>query len=249
MPIHTDAGPELSCRNCALNRICLPAQMPAHEVRILENAVERRRELRAGASLIREGQRMLGLFVIRDGSAKSYSTSADGDERVRGFHLPGEIVGLEAFARERHLCGVVALEPVRYCRISAQQLQLLMDQLPSLRREIVRLLSQSLEEVQQLRTAIGATGAHERLAGFLVDLSRRLQHRGLSPTQIRLSMSRRDIGLHLGLTIETVSRVLGAFKREGWLEVRRRYVKLVQPDALVALAGAAPIGIRDPEGP
>jgi CRP/FNR family transcriptional regulator len=242
MPINTDAAPELSCRNCALNRICLPAQMPADEVRILESAVERRRELRAGASLVREGRRMQGLFVIRDGSAKSYTVTADGDERVRGFHLPGEVVGLDAFARERHLCEVVALEPVRYCRISAQRLHLLMDQLPSLRREIVRLLSQSLEESQQLRAAIGATGAHERLAGFLVDLSRRLEHRGLSPTQIRLTMSRRDIGLHLGLTLETVSRVLGAFKREGWLEVCRRYVKLVKPDALAALAVGAPIG-------
>src|SRR5512138_1992996 len=125
--------PELSCRNCALSRICFPSHMPEHEIRILESAVERRRELQTGASLIRAGAPMQGLFVIRDGSTKSYSISADGDERVRGFHLPGEIVGLDAFAQQRHLCEVVALEPVRYCRISTQQLERLMDQLPSLR--------------------------------------------------------------------------------------------------------------------
>jgi CRP/FNR family transcriptional regulator, anaerobic regulatory protein len=233
---------QLSCRNCALSRICLPAHMPPEEVAILERAVERRRELPGGASLIRTGQRMQGLFVVRDGSAKSYSVTVDGDEQVRGFHLPGEIVGLDAFAEERHLCEVVALEPVRYCHISAPTLERLMDQLPGLRREIVRLLSQSLEESQRLRAAIGASGARERLAGFLVDISSRLERRGLPPTQFRLSMSRRDIGLHLGLTLETVSRVLGAFRRAGWLDVRMRYIKVLRPDALAALAGPARIG-------
>jgi CRP/FNR family transcriptional regulator, anaerobic regulatory protein len=237
MPINVDARPELYCSNCALRRICLPSHMPPSEVRILESAVERRRELASGASLVRAGQPMQGLYVVRDGSAKSYDITPDGDVRVRGFHLPGEVVGLEAFAQQCHLCEVVALEPMRYCRIPVQRLEQLMEQLPSLRREILRLLSQSLEEVQQLRAAIGAAGARERLAHFLVDLSRRLERRGLSPRQFRLSMSRGDIALHLGLTLESVSRALGAFQRQGWLEVRRRYVKVLRPEALATMAG------------
>jgi CRP/FNR family transcriptional regulator len=231
---HRRFGTELSCKSCALNRICLPAHLSPHEAHILDGAVERRRELPAGASLIQAGARMEALYVVRSGSAKTFCVTVDGEERVRGFHLPGEVVGLEAFAEGRHECGVVALEPLSYCRIPLQRFERLMETLPGLRREILRLLGQSLNEAQRQRCELGITDARGRVARFLVDLSCRLQRRNLSPTQFRLSMSRRDIAYHLGLTLETVSRALTAFKREGCVEVRARYIKLLKPDALAA---------------
>jgi len=226
---------ELSCRGCALNRICLPAQLSPDETRVLEGAVERSRELAAGASLIHAGMPMQALYVVKNGSAKSYSLTANGDERVRGFHLPGEIVGLEGFGAGCHTCEVVALEPLRCCRIPLARLERLMETLPGFRREIVRLLGQSLEDAQRLSTYLGTTDAKGRIARFLVDLSSRLERRGLSATQISLSMSRTDIARHLGLRLETVSRVLSALKREGNIEVKARYIKLLRPEAIAVL--------------
>jgi CRP/FNR family transcriptional regulator len=226
---------ELTCGKCALAPICLPANLSAEETRILDGAVERGRELRAGARLIRAGKRMDALYVVRGGSAKSCGVMSEGEEYVRGFHLPGEVVGLEAFADGRHTCEVVALEPLRYCRIPLGRLERMMATLPGLRREMLRLLGQSLEEAQRTRVELGMIDARGRLARFLVDLSRRLERRNLSPTHFRLSMSRRDIARHLGLTLETVSRSLGAFRRARWVEVRARYIQLLQPEALAAL--------------
>lgn len=226
---------ELSCASCALARICLPANLSPEERRILAGVVERGRELRAGARLIRAGGRMDALYVVRGGSAKSCGVMRDGEEYVRGFHLPGEVAGLEAFAEGRHTCEVVALEALRYCRIPIGRLERMMETLPGLRREMLRLLAQSLEEAQRTRTEMSMIDARGRLAGFLVDLSCRLKRRSLSPTDFRLSMSRRDIARHLGLTLETVSRSLGAFRRASWVEVRARYIKLLQPQALAAL--------------
>ena len=226
---------ELSCRGCALNRICLPAHLPLHEARILDGAVERSRELTTGASLIHTGMPMQALYVVRNGSAKSYCLTADGDERVRGFYLPGEIVGLEGFGAGRHMCEVVALEPLRCCRIPIARLEHLMETLPGLRREIVRLLGQSLEDAQRLSADLGTTDARGRIARFLVNLSSRLERRGLSATQFSLSMSRTDIARHLGLRLETVSRVLSAFRREGGIEVKARYIKLLRPEAIASL--------------
>lgn len=226
---------ELSCNRCALARICLPAGLSPEETRILDGAVERGRELRAGARLIRAGARMEALYLVRGGSAKSCSMMSDGEEYVRGFHLPGEVAGLEGFAEGRHTCDVVALEPLQYCRIPIRRLERMMETLPGLRREMLRLLSQSLEEAQRMRAEMSMIGARGRLAGFLVDLSHRLERRNLSPTDFRLSMSRRDIARHLGLTLETVSRSLGAFRRANWVEVRARYIKLLRPEALAAL--------------
>lgn len=215
---------------------------------MLDGAIERGRELRAGARLITAGARLDQLYVVRSGSAKSCGVTHDGEEYVRCFHLPGEVAGLEAFAENRHTCDVIALEPLRCCRIPMARLQRMMETLPGIRRELLRLLGRSLEEAQRTRIEMSLIDARGRLAGFLVDLSRRLERRNLPPTHFRLSMSRRDIARHLGLTLETVSRSLGTFRRAGWLEVRARYVKLLRPEALAALrvrgaqtAGALPL--------
>lgn len=178
---------------------------------------------------------MEALYVMRAGSAKSCALMADGEEYVRAFHLPGEVAGLEAFAEGRHVCEVIALEPSRYCRIPTGRLERMMQTLPGLRREMLRLLGQSLEDAQRMRAEMCMIDARGRLAGFLVDLSRRLERRNLCATHFRLSMSRRDIARHLGLTLETVSRCLGAFRRARWIEVRARYIQLLRPEALAAL--------------
>jgi CRP/FNR family transcriptional regulator len=226
---------ELSCGHCAMARICLPANLSAEERRVLDRAVERRRELRAGGRLIQAGARMDALYVVRSGSAKSCGVLSDGEEYVRAFHLPGEVAGLEAFAEGRHSCEVVALEPLRYCRIPLGRLERMIETLPGLRREMLRLLGRALEEAQRTRAEMSMIDARARLAGFLVDLSRRLERRNLSATHFRLSMSRRDIARHLGLTLETVSRSLGAFRRASWICVRARQVELLRPEALAAL--------------
>ncbi len=227
-----NTGTELSCRSCALNRICLPAHLSAQEARVLDGAVERGRKLSAGASLFHAGMPMQALYVVRSGSAKSYSLTIDGEEHVRGFHLPGEVVGLEGFADGQHTCEVVALEPVQCCRLPVQRLERLIETLPGLRREILRLLGRSLDDAQRRYEDLGTMDAKGRIARFLVGLSQRLEHRGLSATQFRLSMSRGDIARHLGLTLETVSRVLGVLKRDGSIEVQARYIKLLNLESL-----------------
>ncbi len=227
----------VSCRDCALKPICLPAHLPGEEARALEEAVERGRQVRPGVTLVRAGEPMGALFVVRSGSAKRYSVTLDGTEQVHGFVLPGEAVGLEGFASGHYTCEVSALEPLSYCRVPMRKLEALLERLPGLRREVLRLLGQALDESQRLCSELAQSDARGRVAHFLADLSGRLARRGLSPNEFRLSMSRADIARHLGLTLETVSRALGTFKREGWLRVRARDISVLQPDALAALGG------------
>ncbi len=229
----------VSCRDCALRALCLPGHLPLAEVHALERAVERGRPLPAGSALVHCGAPMHALLVVRSGSAKSHSVTLDGVEQVHGFVLPGEAVGLEGFAAGVYSCDVTALEPLEYCRMPMRGLEALIEQLPGLRREILRLLGGALDESQRLRGQLSLCDARNRVARFLADMSRRLARRGLSPTEFRLSMSRRDIARHLGLTLETVSRSFGALKREGWLRVRARDVTLLRPEALAVIGGRA----------
>ena len=191
---------------------------------------------------MRAGASMDALLVVRSGSAKRFTLTLEGTEQVHGFVLPGEAVGLEGFATGRYGCEVSALEPLSYCRLPMRKLEQLLERLPGLRREMLRLLGQALDEALRLRGELAEADARGRVARFLADLSARLARRGFSPHEFRLSMSRADIARHLGLTLETVSRAFGTFKREGWLRVRARDISVLRPEALAALIGARSCG-------
>ncbi|EHM1166199.1 fumarate/nitrate reduction transcriptional regulator Fnr, partial [Shigella sonnei] len=79
--------------------------------------------------------------------------------------------------------------------------------------------------------------AEERLAAFIYNLSRRFAQRGFSPREFRLTMTRGDIGNYLGLTVETISRLLGRFQKSGMLAVKGKYITIENNDALAQLAG------------
>lgn len=86
---------------------------------------------------------------------------------------------------------------------------------------------------------LGSMRAEQRLAVFLVNLSRRFRRRGYSPSDFQLRMTRADIGSYLGMTLETVSRLFSRLQEHGIVEVRQRHVRLVDADRLRAIAEPA----------
>ena len=79
--------------------------------------------------------------------------------------------------------------------------------------------------------------AEERLAAFIYGLSRRFGQRGFSQREFRLTMTRGDIGNYLGLTVETISRLLGRFQKSGMLAVKGKYITIENHQILSELAG------------
>jgi CRP/FNR family transcriptional regulator len=95
-------------------------------------------------------------------------------------------------------------------------------EVPSLHRSLHTVLAQEIVRSQGIMLLLGSMGSRERVAAFLLNLSRRLVRRGCSGTQIQLPMTREEIGSYLGLTIETVSRVFSSLQRDGLMEVRQK---------------------------
>ena len=98
------------------------------------------------------------------------------------------------------------------------------------------MMSQEITREQSVMLLLGNMRAEQRFAVFLVNLSSRYAARGYSSTNFQLRMSREDIGNYLGLTIESISRLLSRFKKQGWLKVDKREVELIAPTKLKALA-------------
>jgi CRP/FNR family transcriptional regulator len=103
-----------------------------------------------------------------------------------------------------------------------------------------RLFGEELEHQHQLmQPLVGRTAAAERLAAYLLSLVQRYENRGLPAREIRLSMSRHDIGNYLGLAKETVSRLFSRFEDDGLISVRARQLRVNDVARLAALADCA----------
>jgi CRP/FNR family transcriptional regulator len=209
------------------------------DVERLDGIVKRNRPLHRGDYLFRNGERFRSLFVVKTGSVKTYAPSPEGGEQVLGFHLPGEIIGLDAIEKEAHACSARVLETSAICEVPFSMFEELSSSIPSLQHQMYRLLSKEISHDTEMLLLLGKKSAEERLAAFLLSMSKRLRKRGLSPTDFYLSMSRHEIGNYLGLAVETVSRLFTRFQEEGLLKVDRKHVQLRDLDMLESIVARA----------
>lgn len=230
-----DDGDDLQfCSTCAFSHACLSQGMDKAALMDLHVLVEHVGPFHAGDRIFSEGDAFDAIAAVRTGTVKTCVTERDGHEHVLGFHFPGEVIGLNAIDGHRYPCDAVALDTVMLCRFSFPKMSMLAARVPGLQRELFRLLSRDIGRAALLA---GDWTADQRVAAFLVGVSRRLAARGFSPNRFQLTMARADIANYLRLAPETVSRVLRRMQDTGLLAVDRREVQLLdraQVDALAA---------------
>ncbi|HEY5803810.1 MAG TPA: fumarate/nitrate reduction transcriptional regulator Fnr [Lysobacter sp.] len=225
-----------SCAQCSLQQLCLPAGIDASELVRLDEIVRRRRALTRGERLFRIGDRLSSVFVARDGAFKTVSISEDGEEQVIGFHLAGELIGLDALGEGTHRCEAVALDSANVCDVPLDQLSAVAAQLPSLQQQLLRVIGHSLNRDHDHLEMLVRRQANERIALFLHGLSERFRQIGQSSQGFRLPMSREDIARYLGLALETVSRGFTRLQEDGVIDVHGRRVEILDGAALERLA-------------
>lgn len=237
IPLKEAGQPSTSCRDCGLFDLCFAQDVAESRREELDRIIRRQRPLGRDVHLFHAGQKLKSICVVRSGTVKTYQISRDGDEIVTGFHLPGELIGLDAIGNETHPEFAVALEDSRYCEIPYREFQRILDESPDLNHLLLKLLSLDMAETRELMLVINRLDARARVATFLLNLSRRLTRRGKDGDRFRLAMDRRDIANYLGLTIETVSRTLSWMQKQGMLAVRGKLVSIEDADALLEVAG------------
>ena len=223
------------CSTCAFSQACLSEGMNKSALMDLHVLVEHVGPLHAGEHVFREGDPFEAIAAVRAGTVKTYVIDRDGHEQVLGFHLPGEVIGLNAIDGDRYPCNAVALDTVMLCRFSFPKISVLAARLPGLQQHLFRLMSRDIGRASLLA---GDYSADQRMAAFLIGLSQRLAARGFSPDRFQLTMARTDIANYLRLAPETVSRVLKRFQDDGLLQVDRRELELLDRKQLEALAAS-----------
>src|SRR5690554_2377019 len=227
---------EVSCSQCRLGKICLPLTLDSQEIEKLDEIVKRGRITQKGEHIYRANDTFHAVFAVRSGYVKTYRLTDDGEEQITGFHFPGEIFGMDGINKHKYTNSARALESAAICEIPFARFQELTVQLPSLQMHFFQLMSQEISNDQQLITMLSKKTAEQRIATLLLTISERHSDRSLSATHFRLAMSRTDIGNYLGLTVETVSRILNRFHKEGLIVLDQKEVRLVEIQDLRELA-------------
>lgn len=214
------------CSTCNLREVCLPVDIET-DSGTLDELVYARKRVKRGDPLYRAGEAFNSLYAIRTGFFKSRLVLEDGRDQVIGFHMAGELLGMNGIGTDRHTADAIALEDSEVCVIPYARLEQ-----PAFQRSLHRVMSRELVRDQSVMMLLGTMRAEERLAAFLLNLSQRFLARGYSQIEFHLRMTRDEIGSYLGLSLETVSRLFSRFQTDGLIVVRQKHVAIRDIKAL-----------------
>lgn len=223
-----------SCSDCLLSKNCVGSRIKIGSTHDSQPRSFRSFTVRNCEHLYFSGDQSEALYVVKSGSFKTYIINKGGDEQVIGFHLAGDVLNLDALPSGFFQSSAVALETSSVCAIPASYFEHLVKQQAS--NWLIGFFLGELSHQQQKQCSLGRKSAKRRIAAFLYDLSHDYQALGYSGQQVKLNMSREDIGNYLGLASETVSRVLTKMRKEGLFKIDKQNVIIMDLERLCELA-------------
>ena len=221
-----------TCNNCSLAELCLPRGLDSDDLQTLDEIIKQRILLQKKQVVFKQGSTSGCIYAVRSGCVKTYTTAKDGEEQILGFHLPGEILGLDGLDNKIHSCSAVALNTSTVCELPISELNVLCVKMPGLQQQLLSLISDEISKDHTMLLLLARRNAEQKLATFLANISERFKTRGYSGDMFELSMSRNEIGNYLGIADETVSRLLSKFRDMNIITVDRKNIEILDQEML-----------------
>lgn len=232
--------PGFRCADCPVRNSSVCGGLePSHIESLDRRAV--RLTFEPGTAMVHQGDAVLHSFNIRSGSVRLFQLMPDGRRLISAFLQAGDSFGLTG--APDYTFSAEAIEASEVCRLSRTDWSRLADQSPGFSRALLQRAMADLAAAHRQMLLLGRKSAVEKLATFLVGLSDR-RPITREPTIVPLPMTRTEIADHLGLTIETVSRVLSRLRLTGvirWSDTHA--VTILKKPQLQRLAGDAPCSL------
>mgnify|MGYP002153685935 CR=1 FL=1 len=227
----------VACQDCSLYRLCLPLGLHNNDLMKLDKIINRSKDYKRGQPLFSDRDIFKSLYIVRSGSFKTTISASNGRDQVTGFYFPGEFIGLDAIHHDSYQSTAKALESSSVCELPYDHLQAIGQDMPQLQIQLLTRLSKELSSDKSLMLLLGKKTADEKLATYLLSLSKRFKDRGFSASDFQLSMSRGDIANHLGLAVETISRIFSRFQADGLISIAGKAISLRDMEKLKQLCG------------
>ncbi|WNC66910.1 fumarate/nitrate reduction transcriptional regulator Fnr [Thalassotalea nanhaiensis] len=237
MPQIIPIANNIKCQNCSISELCLPFSLNETELNLLDDIIQRKKPVQKNTQIFKAGEELHTLYAIRSGTFKTFIISEQGEEQITGFHLAGDLMGFDALSDKSHPSFAKALETSMVCEIPFEVLDTLSSKIPKLKAQMMSLMSSEIQCSSEMLLLLNRKNAEEKLATFLANYGRRLGSRHLSSVEFNLPMTRSEIGNYIGLTIETISRLMTRFQKEGLIKVENKFITILDKDGLFELAG------------
>lgn len=214
----TTSPNKTSCSHCSFTPFC---QASVEDIDTCQESslVVNTRKLARNEVLCTRDHKFQSLFAIEQGAVKAYQVDSQGREHINSFYFAGEVLGYRAIHTGFYLSSVVALTDSVVCEMPYQRFLELLKHKPALNQQILALFSRQLTVGAYADSAT----AMQRIAAFIMDLSQRIR---TSTSSLHLPMSRQDIGNYLGLSGETVSRLLTRLQAEDVLSIDGKFIQI-----------------------
>ncbi len=226
---------EVTCASCNMREMCLPAGLSAEDMLRIEGLVYARRRVKRGDALFNAGGTFGSIYAIRSGFFKTSVLDGEGREQVTGFCMGGELLGMDGLGAGHYNGTAIALEDSEVCVLPFALVEELSRDIRPLQRQLHAVLAREIVRDHGVMMLLGSMRAEERLATFLLNLSKRFVRRGYSSSEFHLRMTREEIGSYLGLKLETVSRLFSAFQKDNLIEVQQKHVRIRDSAGLVRM--------------
>ena len=230
----------ITCSSCNLRELCLPGALAEEDRARAENLVYARRRVKRGEALFNVGAEFNAVYAIRSGFFKTSLVDGEGREQVTGFFMGGELLGMDGIGSGVYNGSAIALEDSEVCVLPYALIEKMARDLPALQRHLHAVLAREIVRDHGVMMLLGSMRAEERLATFLMNLSKRLVRRGYSASDFHLRMTREEIGSYLGLKLETVSRLFSRFQDDKLIEVEQKHVRILDIAGLERVLAGKP---------
>lgn len=209
------------CQTCQIRHLSIFAQLPVNRLAEIQAFQPSVVTYAVDETVYHQGDASLNAFTLRKGLVKLIKTLPNGRTQIVRVLRTGDLFGFDGFAGESYNHTAIPLSEIEVCRLPLGDLMELKKQNPEIENTMMRRWIQHLREAEDMMLELGAKKAAERLASFLIRWCEN-SHGGWSP----LPLSRGEIGELLGLTIETVSRFLSDWKRQGFVNEQRGSIQI-----------------------
>ena len=231
-----------SCDTCNVRNSAICAALDGDEIEAM-NAIGRRRRLKAGESLVWEGDQSVLVANVIEGILKLTTGTEDGREQIVGVVYPSDFIGRPFGATTSH--SITALTDAHVCVFGRGDFDRFAGDHPKLEHKLLTRTLGELDRTRQWMLLLSRKTAEEKVATFLLDMAERLADTTCAEgteaqplDHFELPFTRQQIGDILGLTIETVSRQMTQLRRNGIIDLpTRREVVFKDHGALEAIAG------------
>jgi CRP/FNR family transcriptional regulator len=223
----------ISCLTCKVGNLCLLKHLSDEEKSQINNLLTNAYLLEKGEHLYRSKTKLINLYAIYSGCCKEYYIDKQGEERIVNFYFPGDILAFESIPYKKHTFSSIALTKTMVCLVPLEPLFNLMSTTRNLLERFIHITSYKMQNDQHIRMT---TNAKQRLADFLQNIILRIQERNCFSGYIQLPMTHYDISNFLGMSHETVSRILHSYQDDKIIEIKNKTIYITNFESLKKIA-------------